>query len=205
MALLEKEETMRSESGCRHFSLTRRVFPARLVVLVSVLVGLVVSSCALDDRVHDSSVDRAVAPVVAAHCPTTAKEVVDYPTPGIPSGAAPADFDARRVLQCSIVSSDAGNGKTSYEVTVSEGAFTPDLQEALRLPDQEFVRPGHAVCSADAIMLPMYLLSDGNGRAYRPQLPSTACSKPRPEVLEALDELFLSQTDSYRLSGPTPR
>jgi len=171
-------------------------------LLVLVLVASL-SSCTLDDRVRDAPLDGVAAPVVSAHCPTKAKDVEDSSIPGIPSGAAPANFEATRVLQCSVASNDEGNGKTTYAVTVSDGAVTADLQAVLQLPDQEFVHPENGVCSADAILMPLFLLSDGNGRAYRPRLPFTACSKPRPELLRALDGLSLNQTDSYVLTGPT--
>ena len=183
-------------------SLARRVPRCRWLVLV--LAGVVLSSCTPDDRVRDAPVDSAEAPIVSAQCPTRAKDVEGSSVPGIPSGVTPTGFEAARVLRCGIKSDDE-NGRTTYEVTVSEGAVTAELQAVLRLPDQELVHPDRAACTADGIVMPLFLLSDGTGRAYRPHLPFTACSKPRPELLRALDHLSLTQTDSYVLPASTPR
>ena len=196
------EGAMRLEARHSRRSLVRRGCSHSVLVLVLVAS---LASCSLDDRVRDAPLDRTEASVVSARCPSKAKDVEDFSVPGLPSGAAPANFEAKRVLQCSVESNDQGNGKMTYVVTVSDGAMTADLQAALQLPDQEFVHPENGVCSADAILMPLLLLSDGSGRAYRPRLPLTACSKPRPELLRALNDLSLNQTDRYVLTGPTPR
>jgi hypothetical protein len=159
---------------------------------------LVLSSCALDDQLtRDAPVPQVEAPVVAARCPTTATAVEDVDVPTIPSGSPPAGFRATTVLRCTIETTQDDAGRTTSAVTVDRASSTVELDQALELPDQVFVDPEQGICSADAVLLPLLLLTDGGERAYRPRLPLTACAKPRPELVRALAGLAFVRVDRY--------
>jgi hypothetical protein len=165
--------------------------------------ALVLSSCALDANLtRDAPVPAIEAPVVAARCPTTATAVEDVDVPTIPGGSRPAGFRATDVLRCTIETTEDDEGRTTSTVTVDRAPATGELERALELPDQVFVDPEQGVCTADAVLLPLLLLTDGNERAYRPRLPLTACAKPRPELVRALAGLTFVRVDRYAIARP---
>lgn len=178
----------------------------RLTGPLMLVVGLILSSCALDDnRVRDAPDAGLEAPVVAARCPTQATDVGDTSVPSIASGSRPVGFTDTGLLRCTIDVTEGGDRTTTYSTTVDQGPVSVRLEQALKLADRVFVDPDNGVCSADGVPLPLLLVTDTNARAYRPRLPVTACGKPRPELARAMAELSLTRADSYVLSGTTPR
>jgi hypothetical protein len=178
----------------------------RLTGLVVLASAVSLSSCALDgQRVRDAAVRPDEAPLVAARCPDRVADVEDSSAPGIVSGRRPTGFPATHVIRCSTETDDRGSGTVTVTVVVDEGPLSGAFEEALALPDQVFVRPDGAACTADGLVLPLLLITDGGARAYRPHLPVDACGKPRPAVARALDALPLTRTQTYVLTSRATR
>ncbi|MDR7328204.1 MULTISPECIES: hypothetical protein [Catenuloplanes] len=101
----------------------------------------------------------------------------------------PEDFVPVAVTTCGAEFAerpDGGQDVVMAEERTEDPAAVAALAAALRLPDL----PGTAdVCTADAIVLPWFVLHDAHGGWVRPGVPHDDCRKPRREVLAALSAL----------------
>ncbi|GAB7050959.1 hypothetical protein [Catenuloplanes indicus] len=101
----------------------------------------------------------------------------------------PAGFAAVAVTTCGAglrQRSDGGRDVVMSEQRTEDPAAVAALVAALRLPNL----PGTAeACTADAVILPWFVLHDAHGAWVRPGVPHDDCRKPRREVLTALSAL----------------
>ncbi|MDP9794636.1 hypothetical protein J2S43_003148 [Catenuloplanes nepalensis] len=101
----------------------------------------------------------------------------------------PADFVAVAVTTCGAefaARPDGGQDIVMAEKRTEDPAAVAALAAALLLPDLPGTAPA---CTADAVVLPWFVLHDANGGWVRPGVPHDDCRKPRREVLAALSAL----------------
>jgi hypothetical protein len=119
------------------------------------------------------------------------------PAPDAPSpGAVPDGFVATSVLECADGGEllDSSGTWTSVRASRLEGDVA-GLVEALRLPSSR-AKASAACAPDDGTAAPQVWLVDPLGTAVRPQLPTDACGRVRPEVRRAVEAL--ERTDDVR-------
>ena len=101
----------------------------------------------------------------------------------------PEDVTPVAVTTCAAglaVRGDSGADVVPAERRSDDPGGMAALVAALRLPD---ATEKAEVCTAEAVVLPWFVLHDANGAWVRPRVPFDSCSRPRAEVLDALRAL----------------
>lgn len=166
----------------------------------AVAVALLLSACGTQVAGSGGGGTSAPTPApdpVAARCPDSVAEgFADYRA-GIP---LPDDAAPVAVLRCVVAQED--DPQTGRWTVVRTERATSGLAEyvaALRLPDQP--KPdGDYACTADALLLPWSAVVLPDGSALQARLPVTACGKPLPEVMTALDRLGWRTVSTERVA-----
>lgn len=98
-------------------------------------------------------------------------------------GSIPKDFAAEAVVRCTIPGTIVQLPRVDrYAVVEDTAGSTPELVQALGLPDQEFVS-SRSVCPASGGSAFGLILVDAKQQAINVRLPEDPCSDPRTEVI----------------------
>jgi hypothetical protein len=129
------------------------------------------------------------------------------PDPSIPvPGRVPAGFQASAALLCDIdwapigevdlAPADEGKLELTVQVERHEGDLTA-LLAALAEPDDQ--GPTDIVCTADLEIVPALWLEGADGMVTPVHYPRNDCGKTKPAVHDALDELEVTDVESWTL------
>jgi hypothetical protein len=99
----------------------------------------------------------------------------------------PATFLANSAVLCGLTIMPAhGSGPVVFTEWVADHGLAP-LVAALRRPSSR-ASPG-TICPAQNVVVPPLFLISADGLLIRPVIPTDACGRPQPQVLDALQHL----------------
>jgi len=115
-------------------------------------------------------------------------------------GAEPAlGIDVSWVLRCR-VEEKAFPGEGVWQVLITERADGSPTALIAALSKPSVSPPAGIACPAIAMIVPWFMLVDGNDKAHLPKIPTTICGMPQDDVITALNALPFKVVKTERLA-----
>ncbi|MEH0929378.1 hypothetical protein [Micromonospora sp. CPCC 205558] len=166
-------------------------------ILAVALLGMALSGCGGTESGPGGADEPAPAQIVdgwtscAKDAPRAGDMMVPHPQTSSPAGKEPTagridpTFTPVAAVICGRATRPGRQGGHEQVATERRTEEIGPLLTALRLPSEQ-AGGKKVACTLDMVVPPWLALLDDRGRWLRPQLPTDACGKPRPEVIAAL-------------------